>query len=137
MEKIFNWDDISETQYIGEEGEYTLKVIDVCKDENGDVTQQTANGSEFHKYVCETKDKERINVTFYLTEKALWKYKNFVKAVGLKTEGNVDLNALPNAVVGRKFVGLVKRCAPKMNVETGVMEESKYFEVTKYFPVEG
>lgn len=135
--KNYNWDDIQETEYINEEGKYTLKIVDIAKDEDGNITQETANGKEFHKYICETKDKERINVTLYLVEKALWKYKSFVKALGLEAKGNVNFDELPKSLVGRKFIGEVKRCAPKMNVETGEMEESKYFEVTKYYPIEG
>ena len=128
MEKIFNWDDIQEKAYIEEEGRYTLKIMSF---EN----KTTASGNECHNYTCQTKDGEQINVSLYLTEKSMWKYKNFVKACGLLTEGPVNLTELPKQLIGKKFEGEVKRQADKLNVETGEYEKSKYFEVVKYFRV--
>lgn len=136
MEKIQNWDNIQETRYIDKEGAYTLKIVDIAKDENGNVTQETPNGKEYHKYLCKTQDGEEINVTLYLVEKALWKYKKFVSACGLETKGQVNFDELPKLLLGKKFIGTVKRQAPKMNVETGLMEESKYFEVAEFNKVE-
>lgn len=128
MEKIQNWDEILETSYINGEGTYTLKIM---KFDN----KTTANGNECHSYTCQTKDGEQITVNLYLVEKAMWKYKQFVKACGLEARGSVNLDELPKSLIGRKFVGEVKRCPDKMNIETGLMEPSKYFEVVKYFPV--
>ena len=130
MEKIQNWDDVVETSYISEEGVYTLKVI---KHDSKD----TANGNECHVYTCQTKDGDQINVNLYLVEKALWKYKAFVKACGLEAKGTVNFDELPKSLVGRKFKGEVKRQPDKLNVETGLPEPSKYFEVVKFYPVEG
>ena len=127
--KIYNWDDIQETQYINEEGNYTLKIMSYEE-------KETANGNECHVYECQTKEGETIRVSLYLSEKALWKYKAFVKACGLPATGSVNFSELPKSLVGRKFIGEVKRQQPKMNVETGLMEESKYFEVAKFYPVE-
>jgi hypothetical protein len=127
---IYNWDDIQETQYINEEGEYTLKIM-------SHEEKETANGNDCHVYTCQTKDGEVIKVSLYLSEKALWKYKAFVKACGLPTTGSVNFNELPKSLVGRKFIGSVKRQPPKTNVATGELEESKYFEVAKFYPVEG
>lgn len=136
MENIKNWDDIVESSYISEEGKYTLKIVDVAKDEEGNITQKSANGKEFHKYLCQTKDGEKISISLYLVDAALWKYKAFVKACGLPTTGMVNFNELPKSLIGRKFVGEVKRQPDRINVETGMPEPSKYFDVVKYYPVE-
>lgn len=134
MDKIFNWDDIKETEYISQEGRYGLKIIGIAKDEEGNITQTSANGKEFHKYICETKDGEQITLSLYLAENALWKYKAFAKACGLPVTGVVNFDELPKSLLGRKFVGEVKRQAPKLNVTTGVVEPSKYFNIEKFYP---
>lgn len=136
MDNIKNWDDIVESSYISEEGKYTLKIVEVMKDENGNSTLTSANGKEYHKYVCQTKEGEKISVSLYLVDNALWKYKAFVKACGLPTTGMVDFNMLPQMLLGRKFIGEVKRQPDKINVETGLPEQSKYFDVAKFYPVE-
>lgn len=135
MDKIQNWDDINETSYISEEGKYTLKIVEVAKDSEGNITQISANGKEFHKYVCETRDGQRITLSLYLVDNALWKYKAFVKACGLPATGIVNFNELPKSLVGRKFIGEVKRQPDRLNVTTGEMEQSKYFNVEKFYPI--
>jgi hypothetical protein len=138
-DKLLRWDDIVETKYINQEGTFTLKIVEVVKDENGNVTQETANGKEFHKYICETIDKERINATFYLTKSAMWKYREFVCAVngGVKPAGDINYDTLPLSLLDKKFVGEVTRCADKLNVATGEYEKSKYFEISKFYPFKG
>lgn len=137
MDNIFNWDDVQETSYINQEGTYTLKIIDAAKDDEGNVTQTSANGKPFHRYICETQDHEKISVSLYLIENAMWKYKAFVKACGLEAKGGVDLTTLPFKLIGRKFIGEVKKQPARQNVVTGVVEESKYYEVVKFLPIEG
>ena len=39
----------------------------------------------------------------------------------------------PETLIGKKFVGEIRRCPAKINVETGVKEESKYFEIVKFY----
>lgn len=133
---VRNWDDIVEASYINEEGRYTLKIVEIVKDEDGEITQTSANGKLFHKYICQTKEGERISVSLYLVDNALWKYKAFVKACGLPTTGSVDFDELPKSLIGRKFVGEVKRQPDRINVTTGEPEPSKYFDVVKFYPVE-
>lgn len=134
---IKNWDDIVETSYINREDRYTLKIVEIAKDVNGNITQTSSNGKEFHKYICETKEGERITLSLYLNDSALWKYKKFASACGINTKGGaVDFDTLPNQLLGRKFVGDVKRQPPRPNIETGVIEESKYFNIEQFYPVE-
>lgn len=134
----FNLDDVKENSYIEKEGTYTLKIVKVAEDDDGCTTQMTANGNEFHKYICETKEGEKISVTLYLVDKAMWKYKAFLSACGIDTNGFVfDTDDFdPESLIGKKFKGEVRRCPAKINVETGAKEESKYFEVAKFYPIE-
>jgi hypothetical protein len=135
----FNLDDVKESKYIEQEGEHTLKIVKVAEDEFGNTTQVSANkNTEFHKYVCENREGEKINVTLYITENSMWKYKAFLSAIGVNVKGFVmDTDEFdPETLVGKKFVGEVKRCAPKLNIATNEYEQSKYFEVVKFMPVE-
>lgn len=126
---IKNWDEVKELQYVQEEGEYTFTI-------KAYETGESANGNEYHKYTCETADGESLNVSFYLTDKALWKYKMFVKALGLPTTGLVDFESLPSTLVGKQFVGEVtQRTSTRMNAETGAPEEKTYFEISKFHTV--
>lgn len=135
----FNLDDVKESKYIEQEGEHTLKIVKVAEDEFGNTTQVSANkNTEFHKYVCENKEGEKINVTLYITENSMWKYKAFLSALGVNVKGFVmDTEVFdPETLVGKKFIGSVSRCAPKLNIATNEYEQSKYFEVVKFMPVE-
>ena len=135
----FNLDDVKESKYIEQEGEHTLKIVKVAEDEFGNTTQVSANkNTEFHKYVCENREGEKINVTLYITENSMWKYKAFLSALGVNVKGFVmDTDEFdPETLVGKKFVGDVKRCAPKLNIATNEYEQSKYFEVVKFMPAE-
>ncbi len=136
MGTIKNWDDIQETQYIGSEGRYTLKVMEALKGQDGNYRQTTANGKEFHKYLCATKEGEQINVTLWLTDSAMWRYKRFASACGVKTEGAFDLDSLPSTLVGRKFVAEVKKQPAKEDIVTGEIKESKYYEVATFHKIE-
>lgn len=133
MGNIKNWDDIQESSYINQEGRYTLKVIEATKGEDGRYTQTTANGKEFHKYVCSTKEGDKIAVTLWLSDAALWRYKKFASACGVPTTGNVDFDILPGSIVGRKFIADVKKQPDKTDIVTGEVKESKFYEVSAFF----
>ena len=127
----FNLDDVKESSYINKEGKYTLTI------KNFTTGESQTNRTEYHKYECESADGEKISVTLYLVENAMWKYKAFIKACGLPGTGTVNLDALPNTLVGKKFVGEIKKQADKIDIVTGNKVESKYYEVAKFYPVEG
>ena len=133
----FNLDDVKEQSYINEEGEYTLKVVDVATDQDGCITQLTSTGKEFHKFVCEDRDGNRINNSLYLSDKSIWRYKKFLIALGVNVDGMVlDSETFdPRTLIGKKFVASVVRCQPKLNAETGAYEESKYFEIDNFYPI--
>lgn len=128
---IHNFDEIQELEsnYINEEGEYVLKVVDYK-------IVDTASGNVCHSYICETKDGKRTQANLYVTPKALWKYKLFLKALDLPHTGNIDVSTLPEKIKGLKFKGYVAKDEPKekFNVATGKKEivESKYFQVERF-----
>lgn len=125
----FNWDDVVEKQYINSEGTYSFKV-------KGFKTGESTNTkTKFVEFECVTKDKEEMKVSFWLTDKAMFRYKLFVKACGLSTSGEVDLDELPKMLVGKKFNGVVEyKTVEKLNASTGVMEEKEYLEIVKFEP---
>lgn len=127
----FNLDDVKESSYINKEGNYTLTI------KNFTVGESQTNHTEYHKYECESADGEKISVTLYLVENAMWKYKAFMKACGLPGTGVVNLNTLPQTLVGKRFVGEVKKQPDRIDIVTGSKVESKYYEVSKFYPVEG
>lgn len=129
MEK--NWDDVQELSYITAPGKYTLKVASFKEGES------INKGTEYHEYTCETKDKETIRVTLYLVDKALWRYKAFVKALGLEAKGNVNFNTLPETLMGRKFVGdVTARVVKQLDAGTGDEIEKTYYEVSRFEKIE-
>lgn len=132
----FNLDEVKEQSYISEAGRYTLKIVDIAKDQDGCITQETATGTPFHKYVCEDINKNRINVSLYMSEKAIWRYKKFLIALGVNTTGLVidTENFDPRQYIGKKFEADVVRCQPKLN-ENGVYEESKFFEIDNFYTI--
>lgn len=136
MGTIKNWDDIQETQYINSEGRYTLKVIEALKGQDGNYTQSTANGKEFHKYLCATKEGEQIQLTLWLSDSAMWRYKKFVSACGVEAKGNFDLDTLPSIMVGKKFVADVRKQPAKEDIVTGEIKESKYYEIATFNKLE-
>jgi len=128
---IYNFDEIKEMEnnYIDKEGNYELKVVDYK-------VIDTTNGNICHSYKCETKEGQTTQANLYVTPKALWKYKLFLKALGLEYKGNIDVSKLPEKIKGLKFKGFVTRGRPKTttDVATGetITEESKYFEVERF-----
>lgn len=135
--KNMNWDETNSSTYINAEGNYTLKITEVAKDKEGNTTQVSANQKEFHKYMCETRDGEKISVTLYLVEAAMWKYKKFLEALGLDLKDYTNVYDIPNRIVGKKFVGVVKsKIISKVDVESGLPEEKTVYEVAEFKKVE-
>ena len=122
---MINLDDIKDSEYLSEEGDFTLTIKDV---EIG----ESINGNPQHTFKCETDDGDKINLTLYLTEKSLWKYKKFLKALGHTGEGTIDEDSVSKGAVGKRFIGTVKRKKPQVNIVTGETTESKYFEVVDF-----
>ena len=122
---IVNFDEIGLSSYIDEAGEYNLKIMSY-------ETGTTQNGTGYHRYSCEDKNKKKIKVTLYLSEKSLFRYKLFLKALGLDPKGEIDIDAIPEKVIGKIFKCYIDKREPKLNILTNEMEESKYYEVIKF-----
>lgn len=122
---MINLDEIKDSEYISEEGKYRLTVKSV-------EFTTTDNGNDCHNFKCENEDGLKITVSFYFTEKALWRYKKFLEALGHSGKGSIDEQQTSNNAVGKSFIGDVKRKKPRLNIVTNEMEESKYFEVVSF-----
>jgi hypothetical protein len=83
MGRKYDLENVEETQFINEAGEYTVKVISV--------TQEVTGGNNpVEKVVFRTKDDLQISDEFVVTDKALWKMKLFTKALKLPTVTDTD-----------------------------------------------
>ena len=122
---MLSLDEIKTSNYIETEGTYKLKIEKV-------EFSTTDNGNDCHNFDCVNEDGLHIGVSFYFTEKALWRYKKFIQALGLAATGTVDEKQLSNSLVGKEFIGIVRRKKPRQNIVTGEYEESKYFEVVDF-----
>ena len=122
---MLNLDEIKTSNYIETEGTYKLKIEKV-------EFSTTDNGNNCHNFDCVNEDGLHIGVSFYFTDKALWRYKKFIQALGLAATGTVDEKQLSNSLVGKEFIGIVRRKKPRQNIVTGEYEESKYFEVVDF-----
>lgn len=126
----YNLDDIKESNYINKAGRHTLTIKKF-------IAGDSQNQKPYHKFECENVDGEKITVTLYLVENAMWKYKNFIKACGLPGTGVVNLETVSQSLVGKSFVGEVQKQPDRVDIVTGETKESKYYEVAKFYPVEG
>lgn len=124
-----NWDDYAENEYINQEGRYLLKII-------GFEEKTTANDKVCHVFSCENIDHEKINVNLYLVDKAMWKYKMFVKACGVEAKGQFDTQEFPKTLIGKKFIGEVRRQPDRTDIVTGDVIPGKYMEVKNFYPRE-
>lgn len=126
MANIVNFDDVKESKYISTEGKYTVKVVKYER------TVSNA-GNDMDVYDLETKDKESIKLRLSLNEKAMFRYKMFIKAIrGLSSSnsvGAVDLDSFPREALGKKVVIDVVRAKDTINIETGLKEPSKFMEI--------
>lgn len=123
---IKNWEDIKESSFLQQEGSFTFTVKDV------DASQLSQAGEPKHVYTCETEDGATISLQLSLSDKALWKYKQFAHACGLDTsQGQVDFDALPNIIKGRKFIGVVKQSEPQKTI-TGEISDKRYYNIVEF-----
>lgn len=134
--RTINWDDVQEEIYITEEGNYTFKIIELLEDVMGNTIQVNPNGKEYHEYKCRTKDGATIKIKMYLSDKALFMYKKLLRACGIDAKGDMELDNIPNLVLGKKFIGIVKRNPDTIDVATGQSVPSKFFNISDFLPVQ-
>lgn len=128
MANYINFDGVVSTNYIAVGGVHVLTIKSV---EFG----TSSSGTPFHRFTCANSDDEIIKYTLYITDKSLWKYKQFMELFGFKLKGNVDVEQMSNAAVGKTFVGeLDTKTTTKMEMnEDGIPEERevKFLEIVK------
>lgn len=125
MEKI-DFSNIEAFTPITADGYYVLKISGY---ETG---ASEMKGTPYIRFKCVTESNESINVTFYMSEKALWRFKKFMVTLDYEMNDILDPEELAKTAVGKKFIGTVRRCAPSIDPATGEEVESKYFEVTDF-----
>lgn len=130
-----NFDEVVDkgiVDYIKVPGSYTVKIKEV-------VRKQSKKGNDMDVYTLETRDGEGLFLRLALSEKSLFRYKEFIRAVrGLDARasvGEVDLDTFPETTVGKKITIVVGKQAPVLNIETGLQEESPYLEIKQILPV--
>lgn len=123
---MLNLDNIKDSDYISEEGTYTL-VID------GVDISTTLNDNVCHNFHCHDEETGlKISCPFYFTEKALFRYKKFIKMFDSTLCGDIDEDTVSNSLIGKTFIADVKRKKPRVNIVTGDTEESKFFEIVSF-----
>jgi hypothetical protein len=83
MGRQYDLTNVQEAQWINEKGEYIVKVSSVTHG-------FTAKGNEVEKVVFKTKDGLAISDDFVVTNVALYRMKNFTKALKLPTINDTD-----------------------------------------------
>lgn len=125
---MINLDEIKESTYLAREGDIPVKITKV-------EFSESKNGNPTHKFTCESAEGEETFVYLTLTDKSLWKYKKFLKALGHPGTGSIDPEAVSRNCVGKKFIAVMKKGEPYLNPETGLEEESKIYKVDDFKPL--
>lgn len=134
MTNIVNFDDVKETKYIEDEGNYLVKVIKFeAKDSKA--------GNPMHVYTLATQDGAQIRLFLSLSEKAMFKYKAFVRAVKNIPEGEklgaIDLDTFSQQALNKKLmIDVVIESVKRMNIETGTEEYIDLTNIAKTYAVE-
>lgn len=134
MTNIVNFDDVKEMTYIEDEGAYLVKVINF-------EAKNSKAGNPMHVYTLATQGGEQIRLFLSLSEKAMFKYKAFVRAIKNIPEGEkvgaVDLNTFPQQTVNKKLmIDVVIQSVKRMNIETGTEEYIDLTSIAKTYGVE-
>lgn len=111
--------------YLKEDGKYKVTVTDFQQG----VSENT--GTPYIKFEFKTDADEYITASFYLTEKAYWRFKKFIMALGHPGTGTIDPVSVAKMCVGKS---LNIECAHRMTVDpvTGNKEVGKYLEVMDF-----
>jgi hypothetical protein len=120
---IVNLSDIKDSNWIKEEGDFVVTIVDCNVKDVGD--------KQVHEYLCQREDGAQVKCELWITPESMWKYKKFLIGVGHSGEGSVDIDAIPAKVKGKKFIASVKE-GVKKDLVTGEVKATGYFKVEKY-----
>lgn len=117
--------ELNNKKYLKDDGEY---IVTINSYEKG-VSSNTA--TPYLKFECKTDSDEFISLSLYLTDKAFWRFKKFVMALGHPGTGNVDPYEIATQCVGKK---LKISCAHKETVDpiTNEKKVGEYLEVINF-----
>ena len=117
--------EFSDKKYLKEDGEYVVTVVGYEKG-------VTSNGTQYIKFECKTDNDEYISTSLYLTDKALWKFKKFLMALGHPGVGGIDSEEAAKQCLNRK---MIVNCSHRETVDPVTNEKiaSKYLEVVDFY----
>lgn len=117
MGRKYDLSNVTETQFLNQAGEFTLKVVSVKQ-------EFTAYNNPVEKVTFQTREGEQIGDEFVVTDKALWKMKLFIKALKLAPVVDTD------EWIGRYVVAtVVKESFTRQDQTRG-----EKFVISKYAP---
>ena len=124
MEKI-DFSNIEAFTPIMADGYYVLKISGY---ETG---TSEMKGTPYIRFKCVTESNESINVTFYMSEKALWRFKKFIMALGHPGTGTVNPLQIANQCIGRSLK-IVCNHPETIDPVTNQKVAGKYLEVKDF-----
>lgn len=115
-QREFNFDEIPEGFQMLTEGTHTLEVTDFETEFKNDKDVDIFS-------VRSLNDGTEGRIYMYYTEKALWRYRDFLRALGVKTEGSKKINV--EIAKGKKFVAdITLKTAPGTDKEGNIVEKT-------------
>ena len=117
--------EFSDKKYLKEDGEYEVTITGYDKG-------TTSNGTSYLMFECKTDNDEYISTSLYLSDKAMWKFKKFLMALGHPGVGNIEVEEAAKQCLNRRFVVV---CSHRDSVDPVTNEKirSKYLEVVDFF----
>jgi len=123
---IYNRDDIKTTNYIAQEGDYTVKIIDVL--------ERMVNDIPVHDFKLEDiNGAGEIKMSIFLKPTTMWLHAKLRTVCGFNDEHKVvDTYPASKECIGQIINITVEKAKPTYNAVTNVTTESKYFNVAKF-----
>ena len=112
-------------KYLTEDGEYVVSITSV------DQGVSTNTGTPYLKFECKTENDEYINISLYLTEKAMWRFKKFIMALGHPGTGTVNPLQIANQCIGRSLK-IICNHPETIDPVTNQKVAGKYLEVKDF-----
>ena len=132
MANMVKFDDVRESNFIKDPGTYTVKITK-CE------RKTSSTGNDLDLYTLETIDKREIRLALSLVEKAMFRYKMFIRAVNKIPDtvsvGVVDLDSFSKQAIGKKIIiDVVIEAKEKFIIETGKTEIVDYVKIKNVRP---
>ncbi len=122
------WEDIKESMFLSKAGRYKAKAIAI---EN----KVSSTGNDMLEYTFETEDGEQIRHRFVLLPQSMFNLKNYAKAIGYNTTGDIDFGGLVAYSKDKDVIITVEQQEPQKTI-TGELSDKVYYHIVKFEPVE-